>query len=125
MQSKTVLIVEDNLLIGMMLEQMVFELGHIVLGPYSNLNDGYDHARHDMVDFALLDFDLGEGTDALPIAEVLTSRHATFWPGSWERGARASAIAWQRPLRRHPPVGRRQSTHWADRQRQSGIGSQP
>lgn len=78
MQCKTILIVEDNFLIALMLEQMVAELGHLVLGPYSKLNDGYDHARHDMVDFALLDFDLGEGTDTLPIAEVLTTRRIPF-----------------------------------------------
>ena len=75
---KMILIVEDNFLIALMLEQMVAELGHRVLGPYLNLNDGYDHALQDAVDFALLDFDLGEGTDTLPIAEVLTARRIPF-----------------------------------------------
>ena len=46
-----------------MLEQMVTALGRLVLGPYENLNDGYEAARRDMIGFALLDFNLGDGTE--------------------------------------------------------------
>ena len=69
-----ILIVEDDGLLGMMLESLVEDLGFQVLGPMRNLQDGLDHALRDRIDFALLDFDLGNGTDALPIAEQLGRR---------------------------------------------------
>ena len=73
-----ILIVEDNLLIAMMLEDIIEELGHRVVGPYLNLHDGLAHASRDDLNFALLDFDLGEGTCAIPIAEALTRRRIPF-----------------------------------------------
>lgn len=73
-----ILIVEDDALIGMDLEWMVTDLGYFVLGPYSNLLEGVEHATRDDVGFALLDFDLGSGTNAIPIAEILSDRHIGF-----------------------------------------------
>jgi DNA-binding NtrC family response regulator len=75
---KQILIVEDNAISGLKLREMVDALGYGVRGPYRNLGDGCDHARADKIDFALLDFDLSNWTDALPIAEILTSRHIGF-----------------------------------------------
>jgi len=73
-----VLIVEDDALIGMDLEWMVTDLGYFVLGPYRNLYEGVEHAAHDEISFALLDFDLGQGMNAMPIAEILSDRHIGF-----------------------------------------------
>jgi len=66
--------VEDDAFIGLALEASLQELGYGVIGPYLNLQDGLDHAQRDDIDFALLDFDLGQGTDAIPIAETLGGR---------------------------------------------------
>jgi CheY-like chemotaxis protein len=73
-----VLLVEDNPIIAIMMETMLEDMGYWVVGPLHNLNDGVDHARVDDIDFAVLDFDLGDGTDALPIVEVLTERNIPF-----------------------------------------------
>ena len=73
-----ILIIEDNVLVGLMLQDIVEDLGYRVVGPYLNLHDGLDHASRDDLDFALLDFDLGDGTDAIPIAEALTRRGIPF-----------------------------------------------
>ena len=73
-----ILIIEDNVLLGLWLEDVVQDLGYWVVGPYVNLHDGLAHASNDDLDFALLDFDLGEGTDAIPIAEELTRRGIPF-----------------------------------------------
>lgn len=73
-----ILIVEDDALLGLLLEGFVEELGYRVNGPYLNLKDGLVHATKDDIDFALLDFDLGQGTTALPIAQVLTRRGISF-----------------------------------------------
>ncbi len=69
-----ILIVEDDGLIALSMEVMVEDLGYWVIGPMHTLSDGLDHARHDELDFALLDFDLGHGVDAIPIAEALGRR---------------------------------------------------
>lgn len=76
--TRRILIVEDDVLIALLMEELVRNLGHSVIGPMHNLNDGLDHARADEVDFALLDFDLGNGTDATPIAEALSDRAIPF-----------------------------------------------
>ena len=73
-----ILIVEDNAFIAASMEAMVHELGHWVIGPDFTLHDGLRHAGEDAIDFALLDFDLGHGTDATPIAEKLTARGISF-----------------------------------------------
>ena len=75
---KQILIVEDNAISGLKLRDMVDALGYRVLGPFRNLGDGCGHARVDKIDFALLDFDLSNWADALPIAEILTSRRIGF-----------------------------------------------
>lgn len=73
-----ILIVEDNALLALEMEALVEDLGYWVIGPIQNLQDGLDHARADDFEFALLDFDLGHGTDATPIAEALSARGIPF-----------------------------------------------
>ena len=75
---RKVLIVEDDRLIAFMMADMVQSMGCLVVGPYHVLQDGLDHARRGEVDFALLDYDLGDGTDSLPIAETLNTRGIPF-----------------------------------------------
>jgi CheY-like chemotaxis protein len=73
-----VLIVEDDALQPITLCDSVRDLGLDVVGPESNLRDGLRTATDEDLDFALLDFDLGYGTDSLPIAEELTQRGIPF-----------------------------------------------
>ncbi len=73
-----ILIVEDDAMLAMAIESIVQDMGYWVIGPMHTLRDGLDHATTDDVDFALLDFDLGNGTDATPIAEKLTARGIPF-----------------------------------------------
>ena len=70
---KRVLVVEDEALIAMSIEQSLTDLGYEVVGPYHNLQDGLDHSSRQETDFALLDFDLGNGTNSLPIVERLSA----------------------------------------------------
>jgi ActR/RegA family two-component response regulator len=78
-----ILIVEDDALLAMSLEQKVDDLGHAVVGPMHNLHDGLDCAKTGDLEFALLDFDLGQGIDAVPIAEELTRRGIPFAFTTW------------------------------------------
>ena len=73
-----VLIVEDEGLVEMMMEEMVRHLGCTVVASSRTLDSGIAIAESEEVDFALLDYDLGDGTDALPIAEALEERGIPF-----------------------------------------------
>jgi DNA-binding response OmpR family regulator len=76
--TRNVLVVEDDFLLASLLEDTVKDLGYAVVGPYSGLADGLKAARSPDIDFALLDFDLGEGSDSTPIAEALAARGLEF-----------------------------------------------
>jgi CheY-like chemotaxis protein len=78
MLPKTVLVVEDDVLIGLMLCDMVRDLGLYPTGPIGTLEEGMARATGEKFDFALLDFDLGQGTDSIPIAETLAARNIPF-----------------------------------------------
>lgn len=71
--AKRILVVEDEALLAMFIERSLIDLGYEVVGPYHNLQDGLDHSSRHETDFAFLDFDLGGGTNSLPIAERLSA----------------------------------------------------
>jgi len=70
---KRILVVEDEGLLAMMLEDMLVELGHMVVGVASRLKDGLVMAERGEFDFAILDVSL-HGEMSLPIADVLDAR---------------------------------------------------
>ena len=74
----SILIVEDNVLVAMELEDAVSRLGYRVMGPFHNLADGSAAVQLETPDFALLDFDLGDGLDSIPIAETLSANQVPF-----------------------------------------------
>lgn len=73
-----VLIVEDEGIVEMMMEEMVRHLGCTVVASSRTLDAGVAMAESEEVDFALLDYDLGDGTDCMPIAEALAERQIPF-----------------------------------------------
>jgi CheY-like chemotaxis protein len=84
-----VLIVEDDVIISFMMENMVEDLGYWVEGPVHDLAEGVRRAADADIDFALLDYELGNRTTSLPIAEALTRRGIPF---AFTTGHTASAI---------------------------------
>jgi DNA-binding response OmpR family regulator len=72
-----VLVVDDETLIGMLLGDMLEELGCEVVGPAMDLTSGLELARGESLDWAVLDLSL-EGQPSFPIAEVLRSRGVPF-----------------------------------------------
>jgi CheY-like chemotaxis protein len=70
---KRILIVEDEMLVAMMIEDMVAELGHTVVGVASRLKEGLQMAEEKDIDFAILDVSLN-GERSLPIAEALDAK---------------------------------------------------
>jgi len=77
LSGKTILVVEDEPLVAMMVEDMLIELGAIVIGPASTLAEALELAGQGGFDAALLDVNLnGERSHA--VAELLTARGTPF-----------------------------------------------
>ena len=74
---KRILVVEDEVIVSMMLEDMLNELGATVVGPARTLSEALAMATTERIDAAVLDVNLrGERIDA--VAEVLQRRGIRF-----------------------------------------------
>lgn len=73
----SVLVVEDEPLIAMMIEEWLEELGHQSIGPAASVREGLKLLETRDFDAALLDVNLGdERSDA--IADILAARNIPF-----------------------------------------------
>lgn len=72
-----VLVVEDELLVAMLIEDYLRDLGYEVVGPAMRLDQGLELARSEQIDFAMLDINLASDL-SFPIADVLTERGIPF-----------------------------------------------
>ncbi len=68
-----VLVVEDETLVALILEDMLVELGHEIVGPAATLSAGLEIAERQEIDIAILDLNL-KGVSSLPIANALRER---------------------------------------------------
>jgi DNA-binding response OmpR family regulator len=68
-----ILVVEDEMLVSMLVEDMLEDLGHVPIGPAARLDAGVRLANSETLDLAILDINLG-GTKSFPIADVLIAR---------------------------------------------------
>lgn len=75
--AKRVLVVEDEALIALLLEDMLQDLGHAVVGPALRLEEGLRLAASAEFDLAVLDVNLG-GQPSTPIARALEARGIPF-----------------------------------------------
>ena len=85
--TRRVLVVEDEVLIGMLLEDMLGDLGFQVFAMASNIDQAKELARDAPVDLAILDVNLN-GQEVFPVAEILAGRGIPFLfaTGYGERG---------------------------------------
>ncbi|MGN7868535.1 response regulator [Paracoccus sp. 22332] len=72
-----ILIVEDEVLIAMLLEDIVTDLGHHPVGPAMRLQPALAAAEHEDFDFAILDINLA-GQQSFPVADCLLRRGIPF-----------------------------------------------
>jgi CheY-like chemotaxis protein len=75
--ARRILVVEDEVMIAMLLEDMLSDLGHEVVGPATRLEDGLALAADAEFDMAVLDVNLN-GVHSRPIADVLVKRGVPF-----------------------------------------------
>ena len=73
-----VLIVEDEMLIAMLVEQMVEDLGYQVVGPAMTVEEALSLIDGENVDCAVLDMNLGHGVSSAPIADALQAKGIPF-----------------------------------------------
>jgi len=72
-----VLVVEDEMMVSMLIEDMLTDLGCMVVGPASRLDEAIDLARASDIDCAVLDVNLG-GQPIFPLADLLRERGLPF-----------------------------------------------
>jgi CheY-like chemotaxis protein len=84
---KRVLVVEDELMIRMLLEDMLGELGYTIAAEAARLDEALDAAKNGQFDLAILDVNLN-GQTIVPVAEALAARGTpfVFATGYGERG---------------------------------------
>jgi CheY-like chemotaxis protein len=85
--ARRILVVEDEILIGMLLEDMLGELGYEVAAMASRVEEAMTLAREIDADAAILDVNL-DGKQVYPVAEILSGRGIpfVFATGYGERG---------------------------------------
>lgn len=76
-RSLRVLVVEDEMIVTMLLEDLLAELGHTVTGTASHLEDAVRLAEAGGFDIAMLDLNIN-GKQTFPVAEVLRARGVPF-----------------------------------------------
>jgi CheY-like chemotaxis protein len=74
---RRVLVVEDEVIVGMLLEDMLSELGCEVAAISTHLDEALQLAQTLDIDLAILDINLG-GRQSFPVADVLTARGVPF-----------------------------------------------
>ena len=97
---KRVLLVEDEMMIRMLLEGMLDDLGHTVAGEAGAIDEALALAKNADFDIALLDVNLN-GRPITPVVEILIKRGLPFVFASrlWPSAACRSPIAAHRPCR--------------------------
>jgi CheY-like chemotaxis protein len=72
-----VLVVEDDMMVSMLIEDMLVDLGCTVVGPHTRVSAALDAARAEDFDAAVLDLNL-HGENSFPIAWTLRERGIPF-----------------------------------------------
>lgn len=72
-----VLVVEDEMMVSMLIEDMLTDLGCIVVGPAARLDEAIALTESDQIDCAVLDVNLG-GQPIFPLADILRAKGAPF-----------------------------------------------
>ena len=99
-----VLLVEDEIMVALLLEEMLAELGHTVVGPVARLERALEMTQREPFDVAILDVNINGG-EVYPVAEALAARDIpfAFVTGYGGKGLRTSYCdrpTLQKPFRR-------------------------
>lgn len=76
-EGRRVLVVEDEMTIALMIEEMLQDLGALIVGPESRLDAALRLAAEASLDAAILDVNI-RGGNSYPIADILADRGIPF-----------------------------------------------
>jgi len=74
---KRILVVEDEMMVAMLVEDMLTDLGHTVIAVASHMDRAVEYAERGEFDLAILDLNLN-GEKSYPVAEALRARKVPF-----------------------------------------------
>ena len=77
-QAKRILVVEDEVMIRMLLEDMLGELGYTVAAEAARIDEALEATRNADFDLAILDANLN-GQPVSPVADALVARGTPFF----------------------------------------------
>lgn len=77
LKGKRILVVEDELLIALLLEDLLGEMGCVLAGSAPTLEEGARLAEQEGIDAAILDVNVA-GMQVFPLAETLAARGLPF-----------------------------------------------
>ena len=77
LSGKRVLIVEDEMLVALLIEDILVELGCKPVGPFGSVEEAISAVGSEPIDLAVLDVNLA-GEMVYPVAERLEERHIPF-----------------------------------------------
>lgn len=77
MSSRRALVVEDEVLVGMLIEEMLRDLGYEIAGLSTHLDHALTLAHSAAFDIALLDINLN-GRPSFPVADAVRARGLPF-----------------------------------------------
>jgi len=78
MEKRRLMVLDDEMLVAMMLEDMLDDLGFDVVGPFGGLEAALEPARTEPLDGAIIDLNLGQGQLSTPVADILRARGIPF-----------------------------------------------
>jgi two-component SAPR family response regulator len=78
MTNPTILLLDDNLLLGFEIAQNLKSKKMSVMGPFSNTRDAMSSLESNVPDAAILDINMGDGTTSLSFADTLTEKGLPF-----------------------------------------------
>ena len=96
-----VLLVEDEMMVALLLETMLTDLGHQVAGPVARLEKGLEMVEREAIDLAVLDVNIN-GRDVYPIAAALEARGIPFIFATGYGSAGLHPAYCDRPVLRKP-----------------------
>jgi len=73
-----ILVVEDTFMLADELNELLLELGCVILGPVAHASEASELAGANALDGALLDVNLSRGETSFPVAENLAGRRIPF-----------------------------------------------
>jgi CheY-like chemotaxis protein len=74
---RRVLVVEDEMMVAWLLEDLLAELGYVIVGPAASVNQALAMIETEPADVAVLDVNLN-GEMSYPIADALAARGVPF-----------------------------------------------